>query len=82
MTPPLIALLLFQVVSGALVAPLLSLFPVYVERDLGLSTVFSANIRILSVCSGGLVALVGGAVCDALGRKPAYLLAMTGVVAA
>jgi len=82
LTPPLIALLIFQVVSGVLVAPLLSLFPVYVERHLGLSTVFSANIRILSVCSGGVVALIGGAVCDAMGRKPAYLLAMTGVVAA
>jgi MFS family permease len=82
LTPALAVLFTFQVLSGMLVAPLLSLLPVYVEGHLGLSTVFSANLRILSVCSGGVVALVGGAVCDALGRKPAYLLAMTGVIAA
>ncbi|MCC2669074.1 MAG: Major Facilitator Superfamily [Armatimonadetes bacterium] len=79
-TPALAVFFIFQVLSGILVAPLLSLFPVFVERHLGLSTVFSANIRVLSVCAGGVVALFGGALSDALGRKPAYLLAMTGVI--
>ena len=82
LTPAMTVLLVFQVCSGILAAPLLTLFPVYVERQLHLSPVFSAGIRVLSVLSGGAAALVGGAVCDALGRKPAYLLAMTGVVSA
>ncbi len=82
LTPALGMLLLFQVFSGILVAPLLTLFPVYVERKLGLPPVFSANVRILSGIAGGITALFGGAICDRLGRKPAYLLAMTGVVAA
>src|SRR5438045_5054653 len=82
LTPAMAVLLLFRICSGILVAPLLTLFPVYVEKQLHLTPVFSAGIRVLSVVSGGLVALVGGAVCDALGRKPAYLLAMTGVISA
>jgi MFS family permease len=82
LTPAMAALLVFQVFSGILVAPLLTLFPVYVEKELHLSPVFSANIRVLSVVFGGLVALVGGAVSDTLGRKPSYLLAMTGIIAA
>src|SRR5579864_4683710 len=82
LTPALAALFCFQLLSGALVSPLLSLFPVYVERQLHLSTLFSAQVRIVSVIAGGIVALVGGAICDALGRKPAYLLAMSGIIAA
>jgi MFS family permease len=82
LTPALGRLLLFQLCSGILVAPLFSLFQIYVERRLGLSTVFAAQIRFLFSLTGGLMALAGGALCDALGRKPAYLLAMAGVVLA
>jgi MFS family permease len=82
LSPALGILLLFQLCSGVLIAPLLTLLPVYVERELGLPPTFSANVRILAGIAGGAVALAGGALCDALGRKPAYLLAMTGVVAA
>lgn len=81
MTPALGMLLLFQVLSGVLVAPLFSLFPVYVEAELHLKSSFTGNLRGLFAVQGGLVALFGGIVVDALGRKPAYLLAMTGVLA-
>lgn len=82
LTPALGRLLLFQMLSGILVAPLFSLFQIYVERRLGQSTLFAAQIRILFSLMGGLMALVGGALCDALGRKRAYLLAMAGVILA
>lgn len=82
LTPALATLLALQVVSGVLVAPLLSLFPVYVERVLGESPAVAANMRLLSGITGGAMALAGGAVCDALGRKPSFLLAMTGITAA
>jgi MFS family permease len=78
-TPALGMLLLFQVLSGVLVAPLFSLFPVYVEKRLGLPPSFSGDIRLLFMLTGGATAFIGGAVCDRIGRKPAYLLAMTGV---
>jgi MFS family permease len=37
---------------------------------------------LISGITGGAMALAGGAVCDALGRKPSFLLAMTGITAA
>ncbi|MBM3459604.1 MAG: MFS transporter, partial [Armatimonadetes bacterium] len=64
-----------------LVSPLITLFPIYVEKVLGESPRLSGDVRMLFVAFGGLVALPGGAICDVLGRKPAYLLAMSGVVA-
>lgn len=81
LTPALGALLLFQVFSGILVAPLLTLFPVYVERRLGLPPTVSANVQVLSGIAGGVMALAGGALCDLVGRKRTYLLAMSGVLA-
>jgi MFS family permease len=76
----LVLVFVFQVISGILVSPMFSLFPIYCERILGLSTIFSGYIRIVFVVLGGVMALVGGALADALGRKPVYLLAMTGVI--
>jgi MFS family permease len=82
LTPALAILLLFQVLSGVLVSPMFALFPVYVEKHLRMSTDFSGSIRGIFVLAGGVVALFGGAACDLFGRKPSYLLAMTGVMAA
>lgn len=81
LTPALTMLLIFQVLSGMLVAPLFSLFPVYVEDQLHLSSSFTGNLRSTFVVFGGVVALFGGTLVDRLGRKNAYLLAMTGVLA-
>lgn len=82
LTPALTVLLILQVFSGILVAPLLTLFTVYVERELHRAPEFAANVRLISGITGGAMALVGGAVCDALGRKRSFLLAMTGITAA
>jgi MFS family permease len=81
LTPALTLLLAFQVVSGIMVAPMFSLFPVYVEQELHLSSTFTALLRILFVALGGVVAVVGGFLLNWLGRKSAYVLAMSGVVA-
>jgi MFS family permease len=81
LTRALAVLLSLQVLSGVLVAPLFALFPVYVEGHLGLSPVFSGNIRIAFVVMSGVMAFAGGALCDRMGRKPAFLLGMTGVTA-
>ncbi len=77
----LLVLLALQVVSGVLVAPMFSLFPTYVEGRLGLPAEFSGNIRALFMVTSGIMAFLGGGVCDAVGRKPSYLAAMTGVIA-
>lgn len=74
-------LLLFQLLGGLLVAPLFSLFPVYIEERLGLPATTTSLLRVLFVALGGVVALAGGALVDRLGRKRALLLAMLGVVA-
>lgn len=82
LTPALTVLLILQLFSGILVAPLLTLFTVYVEKELHRAPEFAANVRLISGITGGAMALVGGAVCDALGRKRSFLLAMTGITAA
>lgn len=74
-------LLLFQLLGGLLVAPLFSLFAVYIEERLGLPATTTSLLRVLFVALGGVVALAGGALVDRLGRKRALLLAMLGVVA-
>lgn len=80
--PRAIAVLLgLQVASGILVAPMFMLFPSYVEGRLGLPAEFSGNIRAYFMLTSALMAFLGGAVCDTVGRKPSYLAAMTGVVA-
>ena len=73
-------LLAFQVLSGIMVAPMFSLFPVYVEQELHLSTAFTAGLRVLFVALGGVVAVFGATVIDRLGRKASYVLAMSGVI--
>ena len=78
----LACLLSFQVISGLLVAPVFALFPVYVESRLHLTSDFSGLIRGLFVLASAVTAFLGGALCDAIGRKPAYLLGMTGVISA
>lgn len=77
----LVVLLALQVASGVLVAPMFSLFPTYVEGRLGLPAEFSGNIRALFMVTSGIMAFLGGGICDAVGRKPSYLAAMTGVIA-
>lgn len=79
--PPILALLIFQVLSGVLVSPLFGLFPIYVEKVLRQRPEVAGDIRILFVVCGGVIAVIGGALCDRFGRKPIYLLAMTGVTA-
>ena len=80
--PALALLLLFQLLSGILVAPLFSQLQVYIDTELHLRTTFSGGLRALFTGCGGVVAFLGGAIVDSLGRKPAYLVAMVGVIAA
>lgn len=76
----LAALFALQFFSGFLVAPLFALFPVFVEGRLGLTADFSGNLRAFFVVTSGLMALAGGPLMDRMGRKPAYVLGMTGVL--
>ncbi|MFN3652806.1 MAG: MFS transporter [Armatimonadota bacterium] len=81
-SPALSSLLFLQVLSGILVAPLFSLFPVYVEGHLHLPASFTGILRALFVLMGGITAFAGAYLVDLLGRKRAFLLGMTGVIAA
>ena len=74
--PGLVALFIIQVCVGVFSAPLHSLLQLYVTRDLGQPPAFAADLRALFIGVGVVLALPGGAICDALGRKRAYMIGM------
>jgi len=75
-----LALCLVSFLNGFFTAPFVSLFPVYVEADLGRIPIFTAYLRSLSLVLGGAFALVGGRLCDLFGLKTTLLLGMVGSV--
>jgi len=75
-----VGLCLVSLLSGLFSAPLMALFPVYVEADLGRVPLFTANLRALMLVLGGLSALVGGRLCDLFGLKRTLLLGLAGAV--
>ncbi len=68
--------------SGAFTAPAFSLLAIYIESVLQKPPIFSAGLRAALLVVGGFVAILGGALCDSIGRKHTYLLGMTGGVLA
>lgn len=78
----LAGLVLAAFFGGMAGAPLQSLFPVYVEADLGGQPILAAGLRVPLVFLGGLCAVAGGALCDRLGRWQTFVLGLTGSVAA
>ncbi len=82
LTPELRVLLGLQLLSGILVAPMFSLFPVYVESQLGQPPGVTAAVRGLFVVLGGVVAFLSASIIRRTGVRTAYLLGMSGVVAA
>jgi MFS family permease len=64
--------------GGFATAPHGSLFPVYVDVDLGRPALFTGYLRGLALCLGGIFAIVGGRLCDVLGLKATLLLGLAG----
>ncbi|MFH1571886.1 MAG: MFS transporter [Gemmatimonadota bacterium] len=75
-----LALCLVSFLNGFFTAPFVSLFPVYVEADLGRVPLFTAYLRSLTLALGGAFALVGGRHCDLFGLKTTLMVGMAGSV--
>ena len=75
-----LALCLVSFLNGFFTAPFVSLFPVYVEADLGRIPLFTAYLRSLTLVLGGVFALVGGRLCEIFGLKTTLLMGMVGSV--
>lgn len=75
-----VALCLVSLLSGFITSPFMSLFPVYVEADLGRLPLFTANLRALMLMLGGFSALIGGRLCDLLGLKRTLMVGLLGGV--
>jgi len=78
---PTLTLLALQLMSGMLLAPHLTFFPVYLN-DLGYSTVLIASITAAKLVAGLVSSLVGGSLSDSIGRKRTLLLGNLGYLIA
>jgi MFS family permease len=72
-----IALLVLQLMSGMILAPHLTFFPIYV-KDLGYSTVVIANMAAAKLIAGLIASMIGGTLSDSIGRKYTLLLGNIG----
>jgi MFS family permease len=80
-TRPTAALLALQLMSGMILAPHLTFFPIYV-KDLGYSAIVIANIAAAKQVAGLISSVIGGTLSDTLGRKRTLLLGNLGYLLA
>jgi MFS family permease len=73
---PAAVLVAIQIASGAWYMPQLSFFPIYLQEELGLSTVLIAAIVSGPLVSGMFAALAGGPVTGRVGSKRALVLGL------
>lgn len=76
---PVVLLLIVQLLGGIVLAPQRSFFPIYVEEQLGYTAVFISAFVAIGQLMGMIASVVGGALCDALGRKWTLVLGLTGL---
>ena len=55
-----------------------SLFPVYIERDLGLSPAFTGALLSIETALGGIISVVAGAMADRLGHRLVLVIGIVG----
>jgi len=75
-----VTLCLVFFLNAFFVAPFTALFAVYLEADLHRLPWFSGSLRGLLLALGGVFAVMGGRLCDLLGRKNTLLIGMSGAV--
>ena len=67
--------------SNFAAAPFTTLFPVYIEADVGKVPLYTAYLRTLMLALGGICAVIGGRLCDLLGLKFVLVVGLTSAVA-
>ncbi|MDY6875818.1 MAG: MFS transporter [Chloroflexota bacterium] len=73
---PIALLLIVQLLSGVVISPQMSFFPIYVEEQLGYTTILVSTLVAIGQLLGMVAAVVGGTLCDALGRKWTLVLGL------
>lgn len=76
-----VTLWLAMFLSGVASAPVVALFSVYIEAELHQTPLFAASYRSIYMLLAGVFSMVGGALCDSLGRKQTFLLGLTSTLA-
>jgi MFS family permease len=77
---PVVLLLAVQLLSGIVLLPQRSFFPIYLEEQLRYTTVFVSALVAVGQLLGMIASVIGGALCDALGRKWTLVLGLIGFV--
>jgi YNFM family putative membrane transporter len=77
---PVVLLLVVQLLSGIVLTPQRSFFPIYVEEQLGRTAVVVSAFVTMGQLLGMVASAVGGMLCDVLGRKRTLVLGLTGFV--
>ena len=75
-----VVLCIVSFLSGFFTAPFGSLFPVYVDADLGRIPFYTGYLRAVMLGLGGIFAVVAGRLCDLVGLKPVLLIGLLGSV--
>lgn len=73
-------LLIIQLLSGIVLSPQRSFFPIYVAEELGYTAILISVFVAMGQLSGMVASVVGGMLCDALGRKWTLVLGLIGLV--
>jgi len=77
---PVVLLLIIQLLSGIALSPQRSFFPIYVEEQLGYTVIFISAFVAVGQLLGMIASMVGGMLCDVLGRKWTLVLGLAGFV--
>ncbi len=78
MSTRLITLVSILFVNNTAVAAAHSLLPIYVERDLGLSPIFTGTLVAIETAMGGCIAVGAGAMADRIGHRLVLVIGILG----
>ena len=78
MSKRLITLVSILFVNNTAIAAAHALLPVYVERDLGLSPIFTGTLVAIETAMGGCIAVGAGAMADRIGHRLVLVIGILG----
>ncbi|OIO96556.1 MAG: hypothetical protein AUK03_03820 [Anaerolineae bacterium CG2_30_64_16] len=79
---PIVFFLLVMLLSGIILSPQRSFFPIYVEEQLGFPAVLVSTFVSLGLVLGMIASVVGGALSDTVGHKGTLVLGLLGITLA
>jgi MFS family permease len=79
---PIVLFLAVMLLSGIIISPQRSFFPVYVEEELGLPAVLVSTFVSLGLVLGMIASVLGGALSDSVGHKGTLILGLLGLALA